>query len=220
MDRGGGPPAVRDRIDQIARTLGDVASGPDPRMRRLQGFGIDSQPALARLLHLDVAQKAQIGALADGKDHGVGRKHFFCARNERRGEPTVGVEDGLHRDRLEPRDPRLADESVRAAPVDDRDALALGLGDLLRVGRNLVGRLERDDGDVAHAGPDGGPGDVEGRRHRATRVVVRLAPATGDGVGTVPGAAPAARSAVRAASNATLPPPTTTTRSPRSTLNA
>ena len=68
--------------------------------------------------------------------------------------------------------PVVADEAVRALAVEDRDALGLGLGDLLGIGRDLLGRLERDDGHVEHAGAHGGAGDVEGRDHAAAGVVL------------------------------------------------
>ena len=95
---------------------------------------------------------------------------------------------------------------------------ALGLGDLLGIGRDLLGRLERDDGDVEHPGPDRRSRHVEGRGHRAPGVVAPKPP-TGEPARAPRSPPAAARSAVRAASNATFPPPTTTSRSPRSTLN-
>ncbi len=95
------------------------------------------------------------------------------SRPERRGESTLRVEHRLDRDRLEPGHAGLADEPMRTASVDDRDSLPLGLGDLLGVGRDLVGRLEREHGHVANARPQRHARDVEGRRHRPAGVVLR-----------------------------------------------
>ena len=181
---GGGAPAVGDRVDQVARALGDVTSGPDPRIGGAQRVGIDSARRPARVRSsLDVGRGSSesapwptaritvsAGITASVPGSNVGR------------EPTVGVEHRRHRDRLEARHPRVADEPVRAAPVDDRDALALGLVDLLGIGRDLVGRLERDDGDVEHAGPDARPGRRRGSsssRGAASSSVGAGRPATG-----------------------------------------
>ncbi len=60
-----------------------------------------------------------------------------------------------------------------ALAVQDLDALSLGLGDLLRIGGDLLGGLEGDDGHVQHAGPDRGTGDVERGGHAAPGVVRR-----------------------------------------------
>ena len=57
--------------------------------------------------------------------------------------------------------------------IHDADALALGFVDLLGIGRDLLGGLERDDGHVEHAGAPRRAGDVERRGHRPARVVVR-----------------------------------------------
>ena len=70
----------------------------------------------------------------------------------------------------------VADEPLRAAAVDDADALALGFGDLFGFGRNLLGRLEGHDRHVVDARSNRGAGHVERRRHRTAGVLGGGAP--------------------------------------------
>ncbi len=83
------------------------------------------------------------------------------------------VEHRRDADRLETGHVTVADEAVRTAAKHDAYALAFGFLDLLRIGRDLLGRFERDDRHVEHPGAARGTRDVEGRGHRAARVVFR-----------------------------------------------
>ena len=66
-------------------------------------------------LEVDAGEHVEVGGLADGEDHRVGRQHRLGAGDERRVEPALVVEHRLHVDRLEPGDPAaVADEAVRA----------------------------------------------------------------------------------------------------------
>ena len=198
------------------RLRGPCATSPPAqivRVRRPQRGRVDARPPCGRVR----ARRRRAGrrsaawptarmTVSAGAPPRCRATNVGAKRPARRRTPT-------RRDRLEPGDPAVADEAVRAPSVEDRDALALGLGDLLGVGGDLLGRLQGDDGDV-----------VDARRTAAgpTSSVVVIAGGRPRRCGRPPvagGASPpaAARSAVRAASKATLPPPTTTTRSPRST---
>ena len=139
VNRGSRAPAVGDRVDQVAGPPGDVTSGPDTRIRGAQRAGIDLHATRTIALQRDRAEEAHVGALSDREDDRVGRDHGFGAGLERGCEASLGVEDRRHRDGLEPADLVLSDEPVRALPVDDSDALALGLFDLLGIGRDLFG---------------------------------------------------------------------------------
>ena len=173
MDRCRGAPTVGDRVDQVAGAARDVSAGPDPRIGSPHRFGVDLHASGAGALEVDTGiEKADVGALADREDDRVGGDDGFGVRLERRREPPCGVEHRRHRDGFETGHLRVADEAVRSAAVDDADAFALGLVDLLGIGRDLVGRFQRDDRHVEHARPPRGAGHVEGGRHGPPRVFV------------------------------------------------
>ena len=140
VDRGRRAPAVGDGVDQVARTPRDVAPGPDAGIGRSQRLGIYLHAAGTRALEVDARiEEAHVGSLADREDHGVGGNDGFRPGLEGRGEAPFGVEHRRHRDRLESGEPGVADEAVRSLPVHDPDPLALGLVDLLGIGRYLGG---------------------------------------------------------------------------------
>ena len=106
-------------VDEVARSVRDVAAGPDLRVRGRQRRRIDAHGALRGQIDVDAAEQVEVGGLAHGEDDRVGGQGRLGARAERRREAALGVEDRLDLDRLEPGDVRVADEALRAAPVDD-----------------------------------------------------------------------------------------------------
>ena len=197
MDRRSRAPAVGDRVDQVPRTARDVAAGPDPRVGGAQRVGVDLHTHPRRAFERRAASRKPTSAAWPTARMTVSAGITASVPGfEGRGEAPVGVEHRRHRDRLQAGDLRVADEPVRTTAVHDPDAFAFGLVDLLGIGRDLVGRFERDDRDVEHAGAACGARDVERRRHRSPRVLVGVRRRARPGAG---GAAPDGRGAERGA---------------------
>ena len=175
MDPGGGSLPVGDGVDEVARTERHVARRPDALVGRAQRRPVDHQLAPRRARQLDpLVEKGPVGGLAHGEDDRVGSQHLLGPGHEGRGETTLLVEHGCHTDRLQPAHPSVAHHAVRPAAVDDPDALCLRIGDLLGRRRDLLGRLQRHDRDLAHTGPHRGAGRVERRGGTATGILGRL----------------------------------------------
>ena len=158
------------------RLRGPWATSPPAQIRACEVRSVVGSVTIppSAQFEIGVGQAVEVGGLADGEDHRVGGEDLLRSRHEGRVEAVVVVEHRSDVDRLESGDAALlADEAVRARAVQDGDALRFGFGDLLRIGRDLLGRLQRDDGHVEHAGTYRRARHVERRDHSAPGIVLR-----------------------------------------------
>ena len=143
VDVGRRSSAVGDRVDQRARPLGGVATGPHVGHRGASGVVVD----LDRAARADVgsvgAQRLQVDRLTDRQDHRVGLIRLTVGVVELGCEPAVGVEHGRDPDRLDPGHSAVLDDHMgRPASGHETDALVLGFLDFEVVGRHLVAGFE------------------------------------------------------------------------------
>jgi len=175
VDGGGRELAVGDGVDEVPGPEGEVAAGPDARVGGPQRRAVDGNAALAGQFDARVlAEEANVGDLADGEDHRVGRQDLLGVGDEGRGEAVLGVEYRRHRDRLQALGASLAHDPVRTPAVHDPDPLVLRLGDLLGGSGHLLRRLEGHDGHVGDARPDRRAGHVQRGGEAAAGVLLGL----------------------------------------------
>jgi hypothetical protein len=205
--------AVRDGLDEVAGPECHVTAREHALCAGGQGLGIDLHRAAP--LHLDPVrrlQEGEIGLLADGEDAGVGFDGEDVVVIVGRREASVLVEDradGAQLDRLEP---GLAHEALGSPPGQEGDAFVLRLLEL------FVSLGAAQDGHLLEA-LQGDDGDLRGAPRMAARAESMASLARASDSDTSASSSSSAvsrprRSAVRAASKATKPPPMTTTRRP------
>ena len=194
------------------RLRGPCATSPPAQMlgcdvRSVIGIDLDATAAEGEL---DPSQHAEVGGLADGEDHRVGREHRLGAGDEGRGEAAVVVEDRAHVDRLESGDAPVA-PTKRCGPL--RYMIVMPSASASAISSGSAGISSGDSSAMTVTSST--PARTAARATSSVVVIPRRAssgvPATA-GTSVASGRPAAARSAVRAASKATLPPPTTTTR--------
>ena len=215
VDRARRALAVGDRLDQVARAEGHVAAGEDARRRGGERRRVDPDRAAGRQRDAVRAASGTTGR-ASGRWRACRRRPRASARPRRRSagaKRPFSSKTETHAAQLDRR--RRPSPRKRFGPRRGRkrDALLLRLLELLvplrrPQHRHLVEALERDDRHLGGAAAQRGARRVEASFTRASVSRAELASA--------PRPRARARSAVRAASKATKPPPMTTTRRPRS----
>ncbi len=84
VDGGRRPLPVGHRVDEVARTVRDVATGPDAGVRGPQGDRIDLDAAAAQL-QLDAREHLEVGGLTDSEDDRVRGEHGVACQGRRSG---------------------------------------------------------------------------------------------------------------------------------------
>src|SRR5262249_57829928 len=120
--------AVRHGLDQVAGTEGHVPAREDAGGGRRERGGVDLDRAARRELDAILgAQERELRLLPDREDAGVrvDRDHVLVVVLG--GEAPARVEDGAHAAQLDRLQPGSAEEALRAAAGQERNALALRL---------------------------------------------------------------------------------------------
>ena len=136
--------AIRNSIDDQARTKGDVPGCENSRRRRHKRSGIDLQGALPRRFEaIGGLEKGKIGGLPDGQDYCVTWNDCFRAGSEGRAKPPLGVEYGRALDHFEASYLAiLTDELFRAERGMNPDALYQALFNFFFRSGHFLARFE------------------------------------------------------------------------------
>src|SRR6202521_5715684 len=136
--------AIRNGVNDQARTKGDIPSCENSRRRGHKRRGIDLQGALPRRFEaIGGLEKGKIGSLPDGQDYCVARNDCFRAGSESGAEPPLGVEDGGAADHFEASYLSvLADELLRAKRGMDPNSLNQALINLFFGSGHFLARFE------------------------------------------------------------------------------
>src|ERR1700674_5550497 len=144
VDFFGGFFAIRDGIDDQARTKGDIPSCENSRRGGHKRRGIDSQGALPRGFEaIGRFEESQIRSLPNGENYRVARNNCFRALGERGTETPLSVEYRCALDHFEAAYLAIvADELLRAKRGMDLDPLNQALFNLFFRSGHFLTRFE------------------------------------------------------------------------------
>src|SRR6202521_6477621 len=136
--------AIRNSIDDQARTKGNIPSCENSRRRGHKRRGIDLQGSLpGGFKAIGGLEERQIRSLPNGENYGIARNNCFRASGERGAETPLSVEYRRALDHFEAAYLTiLADELFRAKRGMDLDPLDQALLNLFFRSRHFLARFE------------------------------------------------------------------------------